>query len=386
LIVICAVTAVALVGGLAVYFGAAPKLPHRHVVWIGEKTTRAAGTIPGELRNRVRELSATGAGTVTAYAVGGQARLVDSIDLEVLHDGEREADPVRRNSVLEGRLRDLASRFEHMAVGSDGYSLYAALRVAADESRGADSPVEVWFSTTLLTGSFPPLEFTRLLSADPQPAAQQVLKGAVGQLDLSGVELHPIMLTPIGAGQRALTPATELWRARFITDLATGLNATVQPPVHDNSVEAAWSGSADVPAVVSLPDPTRTGPARSVDPPPVRTVRIDNVSFVPDSAALVNPAAAVGTVRGVVKAYRATGRGKAVLAITGYCAAIGPAEGARQLSRQRAETLARVLISAGVDPADITTRGLGFDQRAQPNAGPADAGQRVVVIQLTPRH
>jgi outer membrane protein OmpA-like peptidoglycan-associated protein len=374
---------VLLIAALAIAFGSSPAPPRRQVIWIGEKTTRAPGVIPEGLHDRVHELSARYAGTVTVFAVGSQARRVGSFDLEVLQGGDREDDAAVRDSVLDRRLQDMASRFRKADVGGGGYSLYAALQVAAAQARAANSPVEVWLSTTLLAGSYPPLELSRLLATDPQPAARQVLAGAVGKLDLSNVELHSVMLTPVGPGQPPLTPVTEQWRVSFLTQLASGLNAAVEPVLQDTSNEPAWPASSAVSLIPSLPDPTPTGRQRP-DPPPVNRLRIDNVSFIPDKAELVNPAVAARTVRGIMKAYRSA-RGHAVLAVTGYCAAFGDRQSARQLSKQRAETIGGVLRAAGADPADIRVMGLGYDQRADLNADPTDSRQRVVMIQLIQR-
>lgn len=371
------VTVVAVVAG-------ADEDPEQHdVLWIAEKTTRSPGVVPSGVMARAEVLSAE-AGTLTMVAVGNRAREVGSIQLAVETSGGPVGDPGQRSAAIRSRLDDLNAKAAHTEVGPTGFSLTAALRTMADAGRSTTADrVEVWFSTTLFTGSVPPLEIDQLTSADPGQAVEQVLEGALGKLDLTRVMMHPVLLTPVGPEQQELSPASEVWRADFIRALGEGLGAEVAEPVHDSTATEPWSMSSSSDAVIPIVEqtPTVTSVAGREDE---QIVRLDNVSFRPDEAVLLDPGAADGVLRQIVAAYIGS-RARSVFRVTGYCARVGKADSARTLSKNRAETIATLLRDHGVAPADITVDGVGFDQLADPTAPPGDPRQRVVIVHLAPR-
>ncbi|MDQ3275017.1 MAG: OmpA family protein [Actinomycetota bacterium] len=375
-----AVVALILIG-FAVYLGGEDPRPVRHIVWITEKTTRAPGGMPVLLRNRVLEMAERADGTLTAYAVGSQAHRVGRIDLAVRRDGEREDRPDWRTTAVGHRLDALNDVVAETPVSDEGFSFYSALQLAADEGAKGDDRVEVWLSSTVLAGSIDPLVMSKLTAADPTAAVTELVEEPLRTLDLSRVDLHVIMLTPVGDGQQPLSPASEAWRTSFVVAIAEALGAKIETSP-DRSTAAAWPQSSRTPPIRPLPDPTPvvepSAPTQPGDP-----VVIDNVAFLPDSATLVDPAAARGAIAVVVTQFNA-GVG-AIVDITGYCAAFGARDGALRLSAERADTLGDLLVEAGIPRQALRPRGVGFDERADPTADPQSAAQRVVLIRLTRR-
>src|SRR5215207_8854243 len=267
-----------------------------HVVWAAEKTTSVPGVVPEALRERIREVGSMGGGTLTAYAIGDRAYRVGSVPIGLKQDGQQVDDNNLRNTVVDRQLDGIAGEIARRPVPGTGFSLYEALRVGADEAARTGSRVEVWLSTTVFTGSADPLSIGALSQAEPSQAVDELPKGALGELDLSAVDLRLVLMTPVGAGQLPLTPRSESWRIKFMTALARRLQATIAEPVRDNAIDAAWPDSSAVPAVVPLPEPVIQLPVPAPgDPPPMP--RIDNAVFVEDTAQLVNPTAADEVVR-----------------------------------------------------------------------------------------
>ncbi|MGH3813393.1 MAG: OmpA family protein [Pseudonocardiaceae bacterium] len=367
--------------GLAVYLGSEDPRPVRDIAWIAEKTTSAPGGMPVVLRNRVLEVAERSDGTLTAYAVGSQGHRVGRIDLAVRRDGEREDRPDWRATAVGHRLDALTDAVAETPVSDEGFSFHSALQLAADEGAKADDRAEVWLSSTVLAGSIDPLVMSKLTAADPTAAVTELAERSLRTLDLSRVDLHVIMLTPVGDGQQPLSPASEAWRTSFVVALAEELGAKIEPRP-DRSTAAAWPQSSRTSPIRPLPDPTPdvepSVPTRPDDP-----VIIDNVAFRPDSATLVDPAAARDAVAVVVKRFNA--EPGAIVDITGYCAAFGALDGAQRLSAARANTLGELLVEAGIPREAIRPKGVGFDERADPAADPQSAAQRVVVIRLTQR-
>lgn len=355
------------------------------IVWITEKTTRSPGVVPEAVRARVEQLSDIGGGRLAVHAVGSRARHVVTTDLDITQDGDKVADEAVRRAAIETKLDDVEAELDAIPVGDTGFSLYAALRTAADEVARVGKPVEVWLSTTVLSGSADPLSIPSLTSAevDPSQAVDELMKGSLRDLDLSGVRLKLVLLTPVGEDQADLGPRAESWRATFITELTAQLGASPADPLRDNETMPPWHDAAVVPAIVPMAD-------RTPEPPPVpeETVpappRIDNAAFYPDTAELVDPKAARRAVGQVVRAYQdAPGRYR--ITVVGYCSRYGDADGARETSKQRALTISRLLQEEGIPPTDIVADGKGYDERAVPNRPPQDPAQRVVVIRLVTR-
>ncbi len=347
-----------------------------HYVWVLEKTTAAPAVVPGGLRAAVQDAAAAGGGSLVTYAVGPRAVRLGPVPLAVEQLGATIADPARRAAAVDGRLTDLAGEVDAVSVGTDGYSMYAALQVLADEAHRADGPIEAWLSTTVLTGSVDPMRLPTLTAADPASVVAEIVRGPVGRLRLDGVTLHPVLLAPIGAGQPPLSPSDEAWRADFVVALGTALGASVTPPMRSDTGAPAWSHAAAVAPVVPMPSLTPTTQCGRAG----RCV-IDTVTFAPDSDRLLDEQGARRSVSDFVAALPTD---PVRIRVAGYTAAVGDAAGSRRLSAARAAVIAGLLQQAGVDPGTCDVIGLGFDERADTTRPARDPAQRAVVLSVSP--
>jgi outer membrane protein OmpA-like peptidoglycan-associated protein len=378
-----AAVAVAALVALMVVLGESQAPEVTQLVWVTEKTSRAPGVVPAAVRDRIRELGAEGGGRLTVYAVGNRAERIGSVDLDVKQDGDRVADPARQAAAVDRRLATLTGHLAQTSVGDRGFSLYQALRTGADEAARTGAPVEMWLSTTVLSGSTDPLSIPTLTQneVDPSQAVDELLKGSRRDLDLHVVDLHIVLLTPVGDDQEPLNPRSESWRTLFIKQLTEKLGATVSDPLHDSTTRSAWANPSAVPAIVPLAEKTPVEPPKAPARQDLTPPRIDNAAFLPNEATLVNPAAAHQAVSQVVAAYKSD-PGRYKVTVTGYCARFGDRDGAIRLSSDRAQAIANLLQADGVAPADITSRGVGFDELADPAGSPQSPTQRVVIIRL----
>ncbi|MGH3830764.1 MAG: OmpA family protein [Pseudonocardiaceae bacterium] len=374
------ITALVVLGSV---LGAGHQPAVHDMVVITEKTTRAPGVLASEVRQRILALADSGAGgQLAVHAVGARDVALRPVDLVVLRDNERENDPGLRAAALKHRLDTLSRELDAAPVGSEGFSLVAALQAAASAASKTNGRVEVWLQTTVLSSSSDPLRMTELTATDPEQAVNDVMRSTkIGTLDLSRVDLHPVLLPPVGDNQEALTPWDNAWRSAFITDLGSALRARVSPPVLTDSSGPPWNAASTVPPIPVHQEPTPHIPTVPGEQPPVV---IDTAAFVPDYATLLDPEKTQAKVAALVARYQQA-NGKSSIEVQGFTAAFGDAESARVLSRKRAVVLGNLLAQAGVPPADIRTFGVGFDQRADPTQEPRSAAQRVVIIRLVPR-
>ena len=380
------VSAAVLLGGLTAGLGdvVGKKAPSEtHIAWFDEDTTSASGGIPFALRARIDEVAASrGGGSMTVVPVGEKAApQTAEVELTVLRDGDREPDPALRRSAIASRLTAMLASIDQADVGTSGYSLYSALARMRDAKDQAGGSLEEWWSTVVLTGSVDPLDMTKLRSfTDPQAAARSLLRGPLGKIDLRGVDLHPILITPIGAGQQALDPTSEDWRAAFVVALAEGLGADVAAPLRDAVADPPHDRASLTQPVAPLAIST---PSRPVEPAPAV---IGDIGFKKDSPELVDPEATRKVLQSFAQDYLRAGRTDLVVDITGYCARSGPPDGARALSRERARVIFELLSSLQMIPPDAINppRGVGFDQVADPGQPPLSAAQRVVIVHAHP--
>jgi outer membrane protein OmpA-like peptidoglycan-associated protein len=286
-------------------------------------------------------------------------------------DGDKVADPARAGRLLDRKLDRFTKDLNQADAGGSGFSLYRALRVGADKAAQTRSPVEVWLPTTVLAGTTDPLSIARLTDAevDPSQAVDELMNGSLKNLDMTMVTPHIVMLTPVGQQQQQLSPCSEHWRATFITNLAEQLGAEVADVVPDNSIEPPWRDSSEVPAIKPMvdkipPPPPPGDPVKRPKPP-----RIDNASFQPNSATLIDRDATRAAVSQMITFQRANDR-RYRISVIGYCARFGDADGARETCRERADAIAGLLRDGGVRQADIDTDGKGCDERADPAQDP----------------
>jgi outer membrane protein OmpA-like peptidoglycan-associated protein len=189
-----------------------------------------------------------------------------------------------------------------------------------------------------------------------------------------------VLLVPVGANQQPVTAADEAWRVDFVTHLGSALGANVEPPVRSDSDDPPWASPAAVPPVLPLADAT---PAVAADTCASDICVIDNLTFQPDKATLVDHDSARRRVAAYVAAHP-LGSGHTIR-VTGFTAAFGDRDGSRMLSRERARMIARLLEEEGVPPESYLVDGVGFDRRADLSKGPQDRAQRVVILSIERR-
>jgi len=354
--------------------------PDARFVWVVEKTTAASNVVPDQLTAAAYDVAGSRGGELTVYPVGRQAKQLDPVSLAVERNGDIEQDGRRRMMIIDKRLTDLRGAINGAPVGDEGFSLYAALQAMADEAARTEDRIDVWFSTTVLAGSVDPLRIPALTAADPEAAVAEIMKGKIERLDLGNVDLHPVLLVPVGPDQEPLTAVDEAWRNEFVTGLGEALGATVTPPERSDAGQPPWAASAVVPPVIPLPDGTPV-----VEPQACAgsTCVIDNLAFEPNKATLIDREAARVKVAAFVDALPPPGAWR--IRVTGFTAAIGDAQSSRDLSRERAWVIAELLHAEGVALDELEIEGLGFDQRADPTRSPVDVAQRVVILTLEQR-
>lgn len=344
-------------------------------LWIVEKTTAAPAVLPDPLRDALDAAAEEGVGTLITYPVGAGAVKLDAVRLRVERNGQILKNPQQRAVALQRRLDEIRGHINEAPVGAKGFSLYAAFQAMADEAKAG--PLEVWFSTTLLTGSVDPFDIPALTSSDPQLGVAEVLEGPMNRLRLDGVTLHPLLLVPVGPDQKPLTAADEAWRADFVRELGTSLGARVEDPLRVVSTEPPWAAPSVVAPVEPLVDPTPLLPCSGE-----RCV-IDNLSFVINTPRLIDSEAARQRVASFV-AQLPRPLIKQIV-VSGYTARYGDAGLSRELGRQRAETVAALLKGEGVADADLRIDGVGYDRQADPSQSPQSQAQRVVILTLEDR-
>lgn len=355
------------------------------VLWIAEKTTRSSGAIPDDIRDRARELARGDRASLKVVAVGQHADEVGSVPLWVEEDGGRVTEPRRVNRALSERLDQLAGGIAAADVGDTGFSLYEALRVAADETARSGMQTEVWLSTTVFTGSVDPLHVRALAENDPSQVVDTLVDGALGELDLGLVDLNLVLLTPVGEDQQELGPTSDSWRETFMTTLTDRLGASVtEPLLRDPERAEPWADASSSPAIQPLAEPAPPPPP----PPPPRPgesqkIVIDNAAFHSDKADLVDEAGTRALVADLAARVEAA-NGAYRVEIVGHCAKFGRPEGARALSQKRAGAIKDMFVAAGISSDAISATGVGYDIRADETQDPASAAQRVVVITLVP--
>ncbi|MDQ3760644.1 MAG: OmpA family protein [Actinomycetota bacterium] len=355
------------------------RAPRKTLVWVAEKTTAAPSVVPKELTAAVYGVAGTGDGELVVYPVGRRAERLEPVSLTVKSNGDVVRDERRRRAAIDDRLAKLRAAVDGAPVGKEGFSLYAVLQAIADEAAQTDDRIDVWLSTTILTGSVDPLRVPAL-TADPTAAVTEIMKGPISRLKLGNVNLHPVLLVPVGPDQAPLTAADEAWRTDFVTQLGKALGAEVTAPVRSDTGEPPWASPAVVPPVIPLVDAT---PEVPLDACAGNRCVIDNLAFHPNEARLVDRDGTRQRVAAFVAALAP--RGAYRIRVTGFTAAFGDAKSARVLSQRRAGVIAALLEAEGVPPEDHVVEGLGFDRRADPTKGAQDPAQRVVILTLEPR-
>ena len=231
----------------------------------------------------------------------------------------------------------------------------AALDVAARAARSGESAGTVVFIDSGLQ-TVDPLDFRQpgVLDADPvEVVAFLERTGAIP--DLNGLTVIFVGIGDTAPPQKGLDVARRERLVALWSEIAKAGGAAC---VHVDSAPRGGGAPTGVPRVGKVPVP----------PPPVAdfsalgtTVLPDDgtVGFVPGRAVLRDPRAAAEVLRPFGD-WLLDDRDRRV-DLTGTTARFGDLAGQIELATLRAEAIKQVLVDQGVDPAQITTRGVGSE-------------------------
>jgi outer membrane protein OmpA-like peptidoglycan-associated protein len=252
--------------------------------------------------------------------------------------------------------------------GSPGVDDLAALAVASDEARTLGLPHAVLILMDAGLDDRGALNFTRpgMLAAEPGDLTGQ-LKGAgddphlVGMsVILSGIGYTAAPQPPLPVSLR--TNLTSIWSA--VIAASGGTVTAIDPdPGSGPSLRTRYPvGRVPIPA------------QRAARPRPGRKLVFDAqspVSFVGNSAAFLNPAAARSALAPIGRWLHAGPERHAT--IVGTTMNYGRYAGQKRLSLARARAAAAVIRSTGASASQITVRGVGshFPQYVRPDKGAA---------------
>ena len=279
----------------------------------------------------------------------------------------------------EKNRRAVAAALESAAAKTPETDLLTGLDLGARSIQDSDGVHTIVVVDSGLS-TVAPLDFTRpgMLDADPAEVVAS-LQAADELPDLSGTD---VVLQGIGD---TAAPQPDLSRGQRKNLIA----------IWEAIVEAAGAESVDVvptpltgDSAVGLPDVTPVEPPAPLTcTPGTVTLTGGDVAFQPNSASFLDAAAAAEVI---APTARQLIDGGLTATVTGMTARVGDTAGQQQLSRQRAQAVADLLIAAGVPADRLTVRGLGSDfpgyvtdHDAEGNLIPwAAAGNRKVEIQL----
>lgn len=316
---------------------------------------------------RIRDSRAT-----VLLPVDGAVREQGGAELTVLRGNDTEADPVRRAEGFEEKVAAIDSVLASTSSTSTTLDLLTGLNDAA--ARAEKSTIVLMSSGLQTTGL---LDFSRLgWEADPEAAVDRVEQQGFLP-DLRGKEVYFSGLgdttgsqTPLPAPMRSAVEV--LWST--LCERAEADSCTVLGGAERAEPAAGREAMVTVPVPVFELPPLADGPGQTV-------WSLDSEAlFAPDSAVLL-PAArsALTEAAGAVVARGAT------VAVVGRTWRVGPAEGARALSRDRAGAVADFLVGAGVPASSITSvRGVGYDDPVPAAPGRDEASSnRSVTLTVT---
>ena len=301
-------------------------------------------------------------GTVTAQP---------PIDVVVMRNGEPEQDPAELDRGLKPIAAGIDKALAETASNAGTLDLLAGLNDAAH--RAGHSTI-IAMSSGLQTQG---LADFRGLGWDFDNTA--VITSLSDQGFLPDLDGKKVRFVGLGQTAGAQQPLPEPMR-RKVTQFWIGLCKAAKA----DACEAVPDNAAPQPARSTTPAATVKVPSFSLPALTSSTKQIvvdSSALFAPDSAELLPGVA--DTMSQLAGQLSATG---VPVRLTGHTWKVGPADGARQLSTQRAQAVADALIAGGLPPSRVAqVRGVGYDELITPtDADPAEtaAANRVVVIGL----
>ncbi|WP_346619207.1 OmpA family protein [Blastococcus montanus] len=343
----------------------------------GAEPSGAMAIVVGARSNSAEPVLGGAAGDAREAALASQAHLsivvADGAPFQL--DGAGALLARDENAVVQPQDRDrnralIDQLVAEAAARTPESDLLAALDLAARAlGAAADRRTLVVVDSGLSTAGA--LDFATqpaLLDADPRALAAQ-LDDAGALPDLAGIDVVFAGLGDVAAPQQALPRAQRENLVALWTAIAEAAGAA---SLHVDDAPLSGQPVGNLPAVT--PVVPGSGPVCEAE-----TVVLDegDVAFVADTAAFLDEAAAVATLRPIADRIRAADLSAA---LAGTTADVGDATGQVELSRRRAQAVADVLATLGVPADRLTVTGLGSDFAGYDADDPA--ANRAVRIEL----
>ena len=352
------------------------------VVAVTAVTDRQARPVLGERGlDAVRRAAESDRGTFT-LVVAGAPELTRTVDLVARRDRggvtEVEHGP-RRAGLIDGLVATAADAVASAAPTAGRPDLLGAL---AEAARGVPGTLLVLDSGITTTD---PLDLRRL-GWDGDPVAVIARLASADLLpDLRGWDVVLVGLGRVSGGQAAPGTAQQRWLERFWTTVCTAAGArscTVEPVLDAAAAPLPGVRSTAVVDVAAVATEDLPGGAVAA------TIPDSRLGFAPGSADLAPDAGEA--LAPVLDAYR---RAPGAVRVEGFVAFWGDEGSRAALSQARADGVARLLVSLGVAPGDVsaTGRGAADGPDASTTNGAFDEekvvanGIRRVVVTVRPR-
>ena len=273
--------------------------------------------------------------------------------------------PQRQNAVKEinDAFRSLSLSQPPSGSGRDIFAMLVAV-----SSQIERSSTSIWLRTFGL-GTVTPIDARRLLAADPSAAVHSIGNTLP---ELRGARVNLILAAPAG-NQPSLDIWTKLWRREFMIKLLQACHASSISVIEEQGRGSALTGAAQVPVVThEVQNPVYPAPT-----PSTYSARLDtSLLFRPDSDETIAPTKAITKTLSPIINFARSHPGSSV-SVVGHAAQFGPAQGALQLSAQRARRVASILTQAGVH--NVKATGVGYENLLT-SSDPQSALNRTVVV------
>lgn len=334
-----------------------------------------APTLPSSATTLLERASASEQGTARILVPqdGQTVAHGESLPVTVTRNGEVEHDP---REIADGLARITGRINTELATLASGQTRLDALTGLSGAARLSDHATIVLLSSGLQTAGL--ADFAGLgRGFDPSTVVADL--AAAGFVpDLGGKDVYFAGLGEVAGRQDALpdpmrSAVTALWLA--ICEAGRARTCAVLPadPAQAPSADRT-TGVKTVPvpvfALTSLPAGAGT-----------TDWTLDSDTLFEADSAVLQPKARTGL--GEVARTVADRGGRVDL--TGHTWRVGPADGARDLSRARAAAVADALVAAGLPVDGIgSVRGVGYDEPQSPRPGQDEAAaNRVVTVRVT---